>query len=1076
MSNVSTQPYTLGLDIGMASVGAALLTDERIIALHVRTFDKAETAKEGDSLNKIRRESRLTRRRIRRRAFRLLRLRRLFKREGLLETNTVDSFANIASENGLTPWDLRAKGLDEKLSNKEWAAALYHIVKHRGFQSNRKSEAKADEKAGQMLSGVSQNQQLMKEKGWRTVGEMAAKDDAFAEAKRNKGGSYLHTFARADLVNELELLFACQRDNGNVFATDAIKDQVKELLLARKPTLSGENLLKMVGKCTFETAEFRAPKASYSAERFVWLGKLNNLKITFSGDSRALTDDERQKIMDLPFTQSKLTFKQVRTKLDLPEHARFNLVSYRFDPKGKDPEEAVFFEAKSFHKIAKAYKDADLKNEWQRDSINKERLNAIGYALTCFKDDKEAREWLANKGIEPNIIEAVLNVSFDKFINLSIKALDKILPYMEQGQRYDVAAESAGYNHSKPENGLVKSKYLPAPDRETIINPVVYRALNQARKLVNAIIREYGPPAAVNIELARDLSKPFDERRKIEKDQKAFQEEKESVRKDYEKMFGSLPNGLDLQKWRLYREQNGQCAYSQKSIDLNRLREVGYVEVDHALPYSRSFDDSQNNKVLVLTVENRNKGNRTPYEYLDGAHESERWQKFEAWIHSTKSLRQAKKNRLLRRNFGAEESAEFRDRNLNDTRYICREFKKMVETNLEWHPQAEGKERCTVVAGQLTALLRARWGLIKIREDGDLHHALDAAVIAAANRKMVKRMADYSKRKELDQVRENIPDPETGEIINIDAFRKLDAQFPEPWPHFRHELKGRLSSDPAKALEGYYSEDIVASLEPVRVSRAPTRRGLGQAHQETIRSIGKEGKLLAESLSSIKTPIENLKIKDLENIVGFERDTKLIGILRERLEKFGDDGKKAFAEPVYKPSKEGKTAPQIRSVKLLATQKSGISIRGGIANNGAMLRVDIFTKNAKFHAVPVYVSDVVKDVLPNRAVIAFKPEEEWTLMDESFTFLFSLYPNDWVRLIYKNAPTREGYYSGINRATGSIDIWLHDRNHNQGKKGMLEGNGIKTVKAVEKYHVDYLGGLHRVHHEVRQSLKQNAKG
>ncbi|MGB8600012.1 MAG: hypothetical protein WCE88_11050, partial [Burkholderiales bacterium] len=74
--------YTLGLDIGMASVGAALLNDKRIVALHVRAFDKAETAKEGDPLNKTRREARLTRRRIRRRAFRLLRLCRLLKRRG----------------------------------------------------------------------------------------------------------------------------------------------------------------------------------------------------------------------------------------------------------------------------------------------------------------------------------------------------------------------------------------------------------------------------------------------------------------------------------------------------------------------------------------------------------------------------------------------------------------------------------------------------------------------------------------------------------------------------------------------------------------------------------------------------------------------------------------------------------------------------------------------------------------------------------------------------------------------------------------------------------------------------------
>jgi CRISPR-associated endonuclease Csn1 len=107
-----TLPYTLGLDIGMASVGAALLTEQRILGLHVRTFDKAETAKEGDPLNKTRRESRLTRRRIRRRAFRLLRLARLFKRIGLVNEARPEAFALP----GISPWDLRAGGLERLLT------------------------------------------------------------------------------------------------------------------------------------------------------------------------------------------------------------------------------------------------------------------------------------------------------------------------------------------------------------------------------------------------------------------------------------------------------------------------------------------------------------------------------------------------------------------------------------------------------------------------------------------------------------------------------------------------------------------------------------------------------------------------------------------------------------------------------------------------------------------------------------------------------------------------------------------------------------------------------------------------
>jgi CRISPR-associated endonuclease Csn1 len=1068
---INNSPYTLGLDIGMASVGAALLLpdQQRILALHVRTFDKAETAKEGESLNKIRRDSRLTRRRIRRRAHRLLRLARLLKRTGLIESANPDAFALP----GVSPWDLRAAGLDRLLEPKEWATVLYHMVKHRGFQSNRKSEAKADEKAGEMLSGVNRNQALLKETGYRTVGELAARHAAFAEAKRNKGGSYSHTFARADLEVELNLLFQRQGALGNEFTEPGFRSAVSDLLLARRPALSGENLLKMVGRCTFEKNEFRAPKASYRAERFVWLGKLNNLKIVGAGNARPLTETERRTIIDLPFTQAKLTFKQVRKALGLEDHERFNLLSYRPDPKGKDkdPEEATFFEAKSFHRLRKAYESAALNAEWQRDALDPDRLDTLAYALTCYKEDAESRHWLSAQGIEAPIIEAVLEESFDQFIHLSQKALKAILPHMEAGRRYDEAAQAAGYNHSQPDDAPDKRSYLPPPDKDSIRNPVVYRALNQARKLVNAIVREYGPPAAVHIELARDLSKPFDERRRIEREQKEYREEKEKSAKRFIETVGREPKRDELLKMRLYHEQGSQCPYCQSALDVGRLFDLSdvYAQVDHALPYSRSFDDSLNNKVLVHTKCNQDKGNRTPYEFFDGENDGPRWRSFVAWVQGNKSIRQAKRNRLLRVNFGEAEATEFRERNLNDTRYICREFKHMVETHLQWHPNSAEGNRCVVLSGQLTSLLRARWGLIKVREEGDLHHALDAAVIAAANRGLVKRMADYSRRNELGMVRERYVDPETGEVLDLAGLRQLEEHFPEPWPHFRRELLARLSPDPASRLDGVpgYDEALRAAVRPVRVSRAPTRRGLGAAHQETIRSNRGGGQ------SAVKTPLTALTLKDVENIAGFGRDTALIEAIRAGLEAFGGDGKKAFDSkqpPLRKPSKDPEKAPIIRSVKLLATQKSGIPIRGGIANNGAMLRTDIFTKGGKFHAVPVYASDAVKTELPNRAVVAFKPEEEWTVMDETHEFLFSLYPNDWVSIRYKNAPVREGYYSGLNRATGAIDLWVHDRNQSQGKKGMLEGNGIKTALAVEKYHVDHLGRLHRVHKEARQPV------
>lgn len=1066
--------YTLGLDIGMASVGAALLTDGHIHALHVRTFDKAETAKEGEPLNKIRREARLTRRRIRRRTHRLLRLRRLFKRIGLITSHDTTAFttANLPLA---SPWNWRAEGLNRKLGSSEWAAVLYHLVKHRGFQSNRKSDGVDDEKAGEMLRGVTENQKRMAEGGWRTVGEMAARDDAFAHAKRNKGGEYSHTFARTDLEDELRQLFAAQRLHANPHSAPEFESAVHNLLMARKPTLSGENLLKMVGKCTFETNEYRAPKASHTAERFVWLTRLNNTRITGLGATRALTDAERQALLELPFTQTKLTYKQARKAANLNEHERFIGLAYRAD---KDPESAVLFEAKAFHKLRKAYEDAGMKTEWARDAVNPERLDTLAFAQTAYKDDREAREWLTQQGIEPAIIEAVLNVSFSDFVRLSLKALRKIIPRMEAGLRYDEAVLAAGYaHHSDLNQADTKTRRIPRISKEDFPNPVVYRALNQARKLVNAIIDEYGAPAAVHIELARDLSKPWDERKQIERDQKTFRDNKEKAADKYRELFHQVAKKDQLDKLRLYDEQDGKCAYSLAPIDLRRLDETGYVEIDHALPYSRSFDNSMNNKVLVLTAENRNKGNQTPYEYLGGAHDDPRWHAFEIAVRSNKKIRQAKRDRLLRKDFSEKEAEGFRERNLTDTRYIARAFKTLIEQHLQLAEGSEAK-RCVVVSGQLTAFLRARWGLQKVRENGDLHHALDAAVIAACSHGMIKLLADHSRRKELNNARADFVDPETGEVLNIDALRTLESQFPAPWAHFRWELEAWLSPDPALQLEHLpsYNKSLLPLAHPVRVSRAPLRRGLGQAHQETIRS----AKLLDQGLSSVKTSLENLKLKDMERIVGWDdpRNEKLITAIRLRLEAHGDDGKKAFKEPLYKPSKPGKAAPIVRTVNLMDTQKSGIPVRGGIANNGSMLRVDIFTDGKKFYAVPLYVTDSVKTLenLPNRAVVAYKPEEEWTVMDENYRFLFSLHPNDWVTVSFKKDTQKMGYFSGLNRATGAISIWTHDRSDDKGKGGFIEGIGIKTALSVEKYHVDMLGRLYPVKQETRQPLNHKRKG
>ncbi|MDO8437370.1 MAG: type II CRISPR RNA-guided endonuclease Cas9 [Nitrosomonadaceae bacterium] len=1118
---------TFGLDIGIASVGWTVLGENRIIDLGVRCFDKAETAKEGESLNLARRSARLLRRRLRRRAWRLIKLARLLKREGVIVDANL--FKCKIEKNTPVPkssWQLRVDALDRQLTAEEWARVIYHLCKHRGFHWISRAEEKAAEgdsksEGGKVKQGLAGTKKLMADKSYRTAAEMVLAE--FPEAQRNKQGDYSKALSRILLGDELKVLFEHQRKLGNPFASEKLEttvlgdgDKKSGLFWAQNPALAGNKLLEMLGRCTFEKTggddgkgEYRAPKASFSAERHVWLTRLNNLRIVVDGTTRSLNEAERRVALPMPYQQAgDFTYKQLRTALTkanyLPDSFRYTGLSYasgqKADEKTKDPEAAALVKLPAWQELRKTLKDAGLENEWQKISTDAlegrpQLLDQIAWVLSVYKDDDEVTVELSKLDL-PNaekMIDALLDIRFDKFSNLSLKALHQIVPRMEQGQRYDEAIANIpeyGHHSQLHKAGKGEHKYLPPfykerdktgrmvfiDDMDIPRNPVVLRALNQARKVVNALIKKYGSPHEVHIEMARDLSRPLDERRDIEKLQKEFRDNNEKGKVQFAQDFNIVGavKGKEFEKYQLYREQQSKCAYSIEPIDIHRLFEQGYVEIDHALPYSRSFDDSKNNRVLVLAKENRDKGNRTPFEYLGGKDNSEPWRQFVAFVEGNKAYRLAKRSRLLRKDFDEKEAKEFRERNLNDTRYICKFFKNYVEQYLQLHEDSEAK-RCVVLSGQMTSFLRARWGLVKVRGDSDRHHALDAAVVAACSHGMVKRLSDYSRRKELEQVREGFVDVTTGEIPNPTMFDQLEQHFPNPWQHFRNELEARLKlDDPALLREemqrlGTYSEDALETLHPLFVSRAPQRRNSGAAHKDTI--YAQPERLKAQGGVTQKVALSSLTLKDLDKLIDPYRNEKLYAAIRTRLEQHSGKGDKAFpsSNPLRKPDSEGNpTGPIVRGVTMVIDKLSGIPIRGGIAKNDSMVRVDVFTKDNKFHLVPVYVYHTVAKALPNRAVVAFKDEDEWTLIDDSFEFYFSMYPNDLIHTKLKGE-SYWGYFSGCDRATGAIGLWAQDRSKLAGKDGFYRV-GVKMALSIEKFNVDVLGNRYPAPPEKRRDL------
>ena len=235
--------YTLGLDIGIASIGWAVLgndedgTPNRIIDLGVRIFESAEVQKTGESLAAPRRDARSARRRLRRHRHRLERIRYLLVQQGVL---TQEEMTHLHDKSDMvSPYQLRTEGLDRLLNAREFSKVLIHLAQRRGYQSNSTAEeAKNEKENGIIKSAILENQQRMERGGYRTIGEMMYRDAAFWETingiryhcTRNKAGDYRFTVDRASILSEVSILFEAQRRLGSPWASVEREDAYTAIL------------------------------------------------------------------------------------------------------------------------------------------------------------------------------------------------------------------------------------------------------------------------------------------------------------------------------------------------------------------------------------------------------------------------------------------------------------------------------------------------------------------------------------------------------------------------------------------------------------------------------------------------------------------------------------------------------------------------------------------------------------------------------------------------------------------------------------------------------------------------------
>lgn len=1000
---------TLGLDIGIASLGWALLDLENksFVAAGVRTWDAPEDNRK-NLLNAKRREKRLLRRVIRHKARHLEKTRKLFRDKGLIQYADSNFLAKLTAAGDLLPgpasdpWRLRAAALDRLLTGPELAVALYHIANHRGYRDTSKAKSNQDSEGRVLLSALDASTDAFRLSGYRTVGEWYANDPAFAVRKRNSTDDYSHSVRREILRDEVREIFRAQQALGSKLVTDQLRESFDDLFFNQKPIPSQSS---RVGECAFLPSQKRTTPFAPSFEYKRLLDRLHNLRFGEAGSKMdgALSHAQIRQAAAVALKKSKLTYKDIRKLLDIQSYLKFKGIKEDAEKNDVCVRSGKPFEGSRVIRQC-------IGDEHYRDlrTSNPEVLDAIAETV-AFNDDLEAIRARLSDILDESLLEIVLasvkSGHFGEFkgtVSLSSEACRRLVASMENGMSPQEAMNANGF--TSHEGTIV--------DLDSIGNPVVRKAIGETLKTVMEIVRAYGRPERIQVELARSLGKSAAERSQMESGMNKQSQRKEDQRSKLEGILKRPATAAELLKFALWEDQNERCPYTDTGIRIESLFDgSNVVQVDHILPLSRFHDNSYNNKVLVYTKANAEKGQRTPYEYITATGGEIAWKDFAARIEASSRLRGIKKRNFLLID-AAEKEEAFRSRNLNDTRYIA---KAVLGVLGHLYPK-DGRRHVFARQGSMTALMRQIWSLDDLKHGVDgkrvadsSHHAVDAMVVAATDEAALQRLSAAARAS-----------GRTGVEFILDRAQ-------QPWEGFSEDVRNMVS-EPMKGGR-------------LLVSRERRAKASGPAHKDTIYGSRKadDGSITTYE----RKEVLDLKLEDLKRIPDPDRNARLIDGLREWLSVHPNpnDRKKAGQEPFVGP-----TGAVVRKLRLERVKSSGIDVRGGVATRATIVRLDVFKVDGKYLAIPIYLHQIAEKAnYPEPPV----PVGKNGAPVGNEHFVFSLYPKDLIYIENSKGVKIHAHYTSFDITNRRILFVSLD--------GKNDKAGVGGLKKLVKFNVDRIG-------------------
>lgn len=1107
----------LGLDIGIGSVGVGILNKVtgEIIHKNSRIFPAAQAEN-----NLVRRTNRQGRRLTRRKKHRRVRLNRLFEESGLMTDFTKISI-------NLNPYQLRVKGLTDELSNEELFIALKNMVKHRGISYLDDASDDGNSSVGDYAQIVKENSKQLETKTpgqiqlerYQTYGQLRGD---FTVEKDGKKHRLINVFPTSAYRSEaLRILQTQQEFNPQI--TDEFVNRYLEILTGKRKYYHGPGNEKsrtdygryrtngetldnifgiLIGKCTFYPEEFRAAKASYTAQEFNLLNDLNNL--TVPTETKKLSKEQKNQIINYVKNEKAMgpakLFKYIAKLLSCDVA---DIKGYRIDKSGKA--EIHTFEA---YRKMKTLETLDI------EQMDRETLDKLAYVLTLNTEREGIQEALEHEFADGSFSQKQVDelVQFRKanssifgkgWHNFSVKLMMELIPELYETSEEQMTILTR-LGKQKTTSSSNKTKYIDEKLlTEEIYNPVVAKSIRQAIKIVNAAIKEYGDFDNIVIEMARETNED-DEKKAIQKIQKANKDEKDAAMLKAANQYNGkaeLPHSVFhghkqlATKIRLWHQQGERCLYTGKTISIHDLiNNPNQFEVDHILPLSITFDDSLANKVLVYATANQEKGQRTPYQALDSMDDAWSFRELKAFVRESKTLSNKKKEYLLTEEDISKFDVrkKFIERNLVDTRYASR----VVLNALQEHFRAHKIDtKVSVVRGQFTSQLRRHWGIEKTR-DTYHHHAVDALIIAASSqlnlwKKQKNTLVSYSE--------DQLLDIETGELISDDEYK--ESVFKAPYQHFVDTLKSKEFED---SILFSYQVDSKFNRKISDATIYATRQAkVGKDKADETYVLGKIKDIYTQDGYDAFMKIYK---KDKSKFLMYRHDPQTFEkVIEPILENYpnkqmNEKGKEVPCNPflkykeehgyIRKYSKKG-NGPEIKSLKYYDSKLGNhIDITPKDSNNKVVLqslkpwRTDVyFNKNTgKYEILGLKYSDMQFEKGTGKYSISKEQYENIKVregVDENSEFKFTLYKNDL--LLLKDSENGEQillrFTSRNDTSKHYVELKPYNRQKFEGSEYLIKSLGTvvkggrcikglaKSNISIYKVRTDVLGNQHIIKNE-----------